>query len=141
MISRILDVSSLDNDLPVLSRSSVIPTDDEVGSSKVLPNNRVPKSLPGSSHPHSQRQQGQSSHTIRVSLDDCFVDSYSSESINISGLGKSNDGVDEDVGEVLTSSTDSQLSVSPVHGVSGLEGNDSSPGELVEVGTELVRGV
>jgi hypothetical protein len=61
--------------------------------------------------------------------------------VDISGLGQTDNGVNEDVGSSLSSSSDSELSVSSVHGVSGLESDNSPPRELVEVGSELSGGV
>ena len=57
--------------------------------------------------------------------------------IDVAGLGQANHGVDEHVGMVRSSSTDCQLSVRSVHGVSGLESNDSGPTQLVEVQANL----
>jgi len=60
--------------------------------------------------------------------------------VDVTGLGETDDGVDQDVGLVLTSRTDSQLSVSPVHGVTGLESDDLAPRDLFEVSPEFGRG-
>jgi hypothetical protein len=49
--------------------------------------------------------------------------------------------VDEDVGLAGTGSADGQLTVSTVHGVSGLEGDDLGPAKLVEVKAEFGWGV
>jgi hypothetical protein len=57
--------------------------------------------------------------------------------INVTGLRQADDGVDEDIGLLGASSPDRQLTVSAVHGVSGLEGDDLLPAELVEVGSQL----
>jgi hypothetical protein len=123
--------------LRVLSRSSVITTDDEVSRTKVLANDGVPDCLPRSSHPHSERKKGESSHTLGVGADDRLVDADTGEVVDISGLGESDDGVNENVGVLLTSGTDGELSVSSVHGVTSLESDDTGPRELVEVGSEF----
>jgi hypothetical protein len=57
--------------------------------------------------------------------------------INVTGLGETNDGVDEDVGLARTGSADGQLTMSAVHGVSGLESDDLGPAKFVEVQTDL----
>jgi hypothetical protein len=59
--------------------------------------------------------------------------------VNVTGLGETDDGLDEDVGLLRAGGADRQLTVSTVHGVSGLESNDLLPAELVEVSTELRR--
>lgn len=123
--------------LRVLSGSSVITTDDEVSRTEVLSDDRVPNSFPGSSHPHGEGQEGEGSHSLGVSADDRLVDTDTGEVVDISGLGESDDGVNEDVRVLLTGSTDGELSVSSVHGVTSLEGDDTGPRELVEVGSEL----
>jgi hypothetical protein len=57
--------------------------------------------------------------------------------VNVTGLGETNNGVDEDVGLARAGSADSQFTVSAVHGVSGLESDNSGPAKLVEVQTDL----
>ena len=47
--------------------------------------------------------------------------------VDITGLSQANHGVNEYVSVVGASSADGQLSVCSVHGVSGLESNDSRP--------------
>lgn len=49
--------------------------------------------------------------------------------------------MDEDVSLLGAGGTDCQLTVSSVHGVSGLEGDNSVPAELVEVNAQLCRSV
>jgi hypothetical protein len=53
--------------------------------------------------------------------------------INISGFGKTDDRVDEDISLPLTGSTDGELSVGSVHWVASLEGNNFAPRKLFEV--------
>jgi hypothetical protein len=60
--------------------------------------------------------------------------------VDVTGLGQADDGLDEDVGLLGASGADRQLTVSAVHGVSGLEGNDLLPSELVKVRAELRGG-
>jgi hypothetical protein len=57
--------------------------------------------------------------------------------VNVTGLGETDDGVNEDVGLARTGSADGQLTMSAVHGVSGLESDDLGPAKLVEVQTDL----
>jgi hypothetical protein len=59
--------------------------------------------------------------------------------INVTRLGKTNNGVDEDIGLTGARSTDSQLTMSAMHGVPRLESNDLLPAQLVEVETQLGR--
>ena len=119
----------------------MITTNDKVGSTKVLADDGVPDGFSWSTHTHSKRKKSQSSHSIGVSADDCFVDTNTSESVDISRFGKANDRVDENVGVSLTSSADGQFSVCSVHGVSSLESNDVSPGQLLEESTRFSWGV
>lgn len=146
------------NSSRVLSGSGVVTSNDEVGRSKVLADDRVPDGLAGTSHPHREGKESEGGHTVRVGVDNRLVDTdlrapsalksrpgydgtHSGEGVDISGLGESNDGVDKDVGEVLASSADGELPVSPVHGVSRLESDDTPPGELAKVRSELRRRV
>jgi len=105
----------------------VITTNDEVSRTEVLSDNGVPNCLTRSSHSHSERQESESSHSLRVGTDDGFVDSDTGEVVDISGLGESDDGVNENVGVLLTSSTNGKFSVSAMHRVSGLESDDTGP--------------
>jgi hypothetical protein len=57
--------------------------------------------------------------------------------VDVSWLGKTDDGVNENVGSSLSGGSDSQLSVGSVHWVSGLESDNLSPRNFVEVGSEL----
>lgn len=121
----------------VLSGTSVITANDEVSRSVVLADNGVPESFTRTSHAHGQGQEGESSHASGVAANDSLVDTNTGEVVNVTGLGQTNDGVDEDVGLAGASSANSQLTVSTVHGVAGLESNDTGPVELLEIGAEL----
>lgn len=123
--------------LRVLTGTGVVSTDNEVGRTKVLSDNGVPDSLPGTSHPHSEGQESKVGHTLGIRGHESLVSSDTSVVINISGLGKTDNGVDEDVCSSLTGSSDGELSVGTVHRVSGLESDNLAPGELVEVSSEL----
>lgn len=124
----------------VLAGTGMITTDDEVSSTVVLSDNGVPDSLTGTTHSHGEGEEGKSSHAVGVSGQKSLVDTDSGEVINVAGLGETNNGLDQDVGLLGASGADRQLTVSAVHGVSGLESDDLLPAELVEVGTELRGG-
>ncbi len=61
--------------------------------------------------------------------------------VDVPWLGETDDWVDENVGQVRSGSSNSQLSVSAVHWVSGLEGNDTVPSKLLEVESQLCWGI
>ena len=61
--------------------------------------------------------------------------------VNVTGLGQTDDGVDKDVGLSGAGGNDGELTVSAVHGVAGLESDNLGPAKLLEVKTELGRGV
>lgn len=123
--------------LRVLTGTGMVSADNEVGRTKVLSDNGVPDSLPGTSHPHGEGQESKVGHTLGIRGHESLIGSDTSVVIDISGLGKTDNGVDEDVCSSLTGSSDGELSVGPVHRVSGLESDNLSPGELVEVSSEL----
>ena len=127
--------------LGVLSRASVITANDEVGSTVILADDGVPDSLTGASHAHGQRQQTEHSHAVGVSGKKSLVDADTCEVVNVTGLGETHDGMDQDVGLTGAGSADGELAVSAVHGVTGLESDDLGPAKLVEVQTELCGGV
>lgn len=124
----------------VLARTSVVTADDEVGSTVVLSDDGVPEGLTGTTHSHGEGEEGESSHAVGVAGQESLVDSDTSEVVNVTGLGQADNRLDEDVGLLGAGSTNSQLTVSSVHGVSGLESDDLLPAELVEVSAELGGG-
>ena len=101
----------------------------------------MPQSLTRTSHTHSQRKKGEDSHAVGVTGKEGLVDTDTGEVVNVTRFGETNDGVDKDIGLARTSSADSQLTVSAVHGVSGLESDNSGPAKLVKVQTNLCRRV
>jgi hypothetical protein len=125
------------NALGVLARTSVVTTDNEVGSTVVLTDDGVPDGLTGTGHTHSKGQESEYGHAVRVAGHQRLVDTDTGEVINVTGLGQTNDRVDEDVGLAGASSADRQLTVSAVHGVPRLESNDLGPSKLVKVQTQL----
>jgi hypothetical protein len=119
----------------------VVTANDEVGCAKVLADDGVPKSLSGSSHAHGKGEESEVGHTLRVRRHEGLVSPNTGEVVDVSGLGETDDGVDEDVGATLTSRSDRELTVSAVHGVTSLESDDLPPCDLVEVRAELGGGV
>lgn len=123
--------------LAVLAGTGVVTADDEVGRTVVLADDGVPNGLAGTAHAHGKGEETEDGHAVGVSGKESLVDTDTGEVVNVTGLGQAYDGVDEDVGMMRTGSADGQLSVGAVHGVTGLEGDDSGPAELVEVGADL----
>jgi hypothetical protein len=126
--------------LRVLSGSGVVSTDDKVSRTKVFSDDGVPDGFPGSSHSHGEGQEGQGGHSVGVLGHQSLVSPDTGVVIDITWLGETDDGVDEDVGLVLTSGSDGQFTMSSVHRVSGLESDDLSPRDLLEVSSEFGRG-
>lgn len=126
--------------LLVLTGTGVVTANDEVGSTVVLADDSVPESLTGTTHSHGEGQKSEGGHTVGVTGQESLVDTDTGEVVDVTGLGKTNDGLDEDVGLLGAGSADRQLTVSTVHGVSGLESDDLLPAELVEVSAELRGG-
>lgn len=139
LLDRVLGViGSVEVDtLAVLARTGVVTTDDEVGRTVVLADDGVPDGLTRTTHTHSQRQQTQDCHSVGVSREKGLVHSHTSEVVDVTRLGKTNDRVDENIGVVGTSGANRQLTVRSVHGVTGLESNDASPAQFVEVQTDF----
>lgn len=123
--------------LLVLTGTGVVTANDEVGSTVVLSDNGVPEGLAGTTHSHGEGQKSESSHAVGVSGQESLVDTDTGEVVNVTGLGETNDGLDQNVGLLRAGGADRQLTMSSVHGVSGLESDDLLPAELVEVSAEL----
>lgn len=119
----------------------MVATDDEVRRTKVFSDNCMPHCLAGTCHAHGEREERKVTHAIWVLGHDSFVYADAGIVIDISWLGKTNDGVDEDVRLTLASSTDGKLTVSTVHWIPCLESHDSAPCKFFEVGTEFSGGV
>lgn len=127
--------------LAVFSWSGVITSDNEMSGSVVLADDSVPDGLTWSTHAHGEWEETKDGHAVWISWEESLVDANTSEVVNVSWLGKANDWVNQDVGQVRPGSSYGQLSVGAVHGVSGLESNDAVPSQLVEVKSELGWGV
>lgn len=144
--------------LGVLSRSSMITADDEVSRSKVFANNGMPEGFTGSSHAHGERKKCEVTHSIRVFLHDSLVYTDTGIMIDVTRFCETNNGMNENVlvdrlalkpslaltntyGSVLTCSTNGQLTVSTMHRVSRLEGDNTAPCEFCEVSPKLSRGI
>ena len=123
--------------LAVLARASVITTNNKVRYTKVLANNRVPQCLTRSSHTHGKWQERKCGHTLRVAGHQALVDTHARVVVDITRLGKANNGMDEDIGLQFTSRTDGQFTVRAVHRVTSLESHDAAPRDLVEVVAQL----
>lgn len=80
-------------------------------------------------------------HTIGVFSHDRFVHPYTGIMVNVARFRQPHNGVDEDIGLALASSSDSQFPVRTVHGIPGLESHDLSPSEFLEMSTKLGGGV
>lgn len=119
----------------------MVTADDEVGGTVVLADNGVPDGLTGAGHTHGKGQKTQDSHSVGVTGQESLVDTDTGEVVDVTGLGQTNDRVDQDVGLALAGSADRQLTVSAVHGVAGLESDDLGPAKLVEVEADLSGGV
>ncbi|VUC36812.1 unnamed protein product [Clonostachys rosea] len=124
----------------VLTGTGVVTADDEVGGTVVLADDGVPEGLTGTAHAHSEGKESESTHAVGVTGQESLVDTDTGEVVNVTGLGQADNGVNEDVGLLRASGTDGQLTVSAVHGVASLEGDDLLPAELVEVSAELSGG-
>jgi hypothetical protein len=59
--------------------------------------------------------------------------------VNVTRFRQTNNWVDKNIRLASTSGADSQLPMGSMHGVSGLEGNDLGPAELVEVKAKFCR--
>lgn len=115
----------------------MVTTDNEVGCSVVLTDDGVPDGFTGTTHTHSEWEKTKNGHTVGVSRKEGLVDTDTGKVVDVTGLGKTNDRVDEDVSLAGAGCADSQFTVSAVHRVSGLESDNLGPSELLKVETEL----
>jgi hypothetical protein len=127
--------------LGVGTRTGVVTTDNEVGGTMVLTDDGVPDGLTGTTHTHGQTQETQDGHAVGVAGKESLVGADTGEVVNVTGLGETDNGVNQDIGLAGTGRADSQLTVGTVHGVTSLESDDTGPAQLVEVDTQLCGGV
>ena len=111
----------------VLAGPGVVAPNDEVRGSVVFADNGVPDSFSGPTHAHSEREETQYRHSVGVAGEKGLVDAYAGKVVNVSGLSEAYNGVDQDVRLTGAGSADGELAVGAVHGVAGLESDDSSP--------------
>lgn len=123
--------------LGVLTGTGVVTTNDEVRGTMVLTDDGVPDGLARATHTHGQGQETQDGHTVGVAGEESLVGAHTGEVVNVTRLGQTDDGVDEDVGLLGAGGAHGHLTVGTVHGVTGLEGDDSVPAELVEVNAQF----
>ena len=97
----------------------MVTTNDEVCSTVVLADDRVPDGFTRTGHAHGESEKTKDSHTVGVTWENGLVDTDTGEVVDVTGLCKTDDGVDEDVCLAGTSTTDGELTVSTVHGVPG----------------------
>ena len=57
--------------------------------------------------------------------------------INIAGFGETDNGMDQNVGLVRSGGADGEFTVSSVHRIAGLKGNDAGPMEFGKVGPKF----
>jgi hypothetical protein len=123
--------------LGVGTRTSVVTADNEVGGTMVLTDDGVPDGLTGTTHTHSQTEQTQNGHAVGVTGEESLVGADTGEVVNVTGLGETDNGVDQDIGLARAGRADGKLAVSTVHRVTSLESNDTGPAQLVEVDAQL----
>src|SRR5437016_6242730 len=119
------------------SRTSVVPTNDEVGTPVVLTNDRVPHGLARSSHAHRKREQGQSRSILRIVAQQGLIAPHSGVVIYIPGFRHTNGWMNQQIGSGVPRRAQSQFQVDAMHGVPGLEGNDLRPSEAQEFGAQV----
>lgn len=104
--------------LGVLAGTSMVTSDDEVSGTVVLTDDGVPDGLTGTTHTHGEAQKAQDGHSVGVAGEESLVGADTGEVVDVSRLGETDNGVNQDIGLASASSTDGQLTVSSVHGVS-----------------------
>jgi hypothetical protein len=123
----------------VLARSCVVTTHDEMSCSIVLADDSMPDSFAGSTHTHGQRKKTKDCHTVGISWEEGLVNTDTGEMVDVTRFRQTNNWVDKNIRLASTSGADSQLPMGSMHGVSGLEGNDLGPAELVKVKAKFCR--
>ena len=123
--------------LGVLTGTGMVTADNEVCGTVVLTDDGVPDGLTRTTHAHGQTQQTQNGHAVGVAGQQGLVGADTGEVVNVTGLGETDDGVDQDIGLAGASRADSQLTVGTMHGVTSLESDNAGPAQLVKVHTQL----
>ena len=123
--------------LGVGTRTGVVTADNEVRGTVILTDNGVPDGLTRTTHTHSQTQKTQDGHAVGVTGQESLVGADTGEMVNVTGLGETDNGVDQDIGLARAGRADGQFTVSTVHGVTGLESDNAGPAQLVEVNAQF----
>ena len=121
----------------VSARTGMIAADNQVGAPVVLADDGMPEGFARAAHPHSQRQQGELHRGLRVAGKDRLVAVNASVVIEVTRLGHTHYGVNQEVGLQFLGCPQRQLEVRPVHRVSRLERDHSLPSTLSQLLAQL----
>ena len=119
----------------------MVTPDDEVRCAEVLTDDRMPNGLARAGHAHGKGEEGKVTHAVRVLRHDGLVHTDAGVVVDVAWFSQTNNWVDEDVRLTLACSTDRQLTVCTMHRVAGLESDNTTPSEFLEMCTELSRGI
>jgi|ERR1700722_18318736 len=77
----------------VLTRASMISSDNEMRCTKVFSDNGMPNGFTRACHAHREWKEGQMAHAIGVLGHDGLVNANAGVVVNIARLGQTNDGM------------------------------------------------
>lgn len=115
----------------------MIPPNYEVSRPEILADYSVPDRFTRTSHTHRKWEKGEMCHSVWVLGHDRLVYPHSRIVINVARLGKADHRMNQDVNLMLACRSYGQLAMSSVHGIASLEGDDFTPCQFLEVGSEL----
>ncbi len=99
----------------------------------------MPHRFAGTAHPHGEGKERQSGGRSRKTVQHGLIGAYAGVMVDVSGFGHPHDRMNEHVCFDLLGGAQRQLDVGPMHGVAGLEGDDSPPSEPSEILAQLCR--
>src|SRR6266581_8649829 len=105
----------------IFTRPGMIAPDDHVRTTAVFSNNSMPNRLPRSRHAHGKRQEGKFRGATRILRQNCLKTSDAREIINVTGLGHSHCRMNQQTRFSLSTRTESQFNMGPMHRVARLK--------------------
>ena len=121
----------------IFSGAGMIAADDEVGASMILANQAMPDGFARSAHAHGERQHGSSTVPLRVLGEQQLIAAGADEIINVARLGHTDRGMDQQIRLDLLGGAHGQFDVGAMHGIAGLEGDDTGPAQAAEFGAQF----
>ena len=119
----------------------MVAADNKMRCAMVFADDGMPDSLSWAAHTHSEREKSQDCHTVGIAGEESLVDTDTSEVVNIARFCQPDHWMNENICASCTGRAERKFTMGSMHGIPGLEGNDTGPTQLVEMKAKFGRRV